>query len=165
MHTIRQRFGSLISGLLTVACATTGDPRQGGLFAWSEEKAIARQEQLRQDNLRAQGQLALERQRMADLAGRRLDLATESAGLEAEVTSLLDENSALDTQLRTLVQRRQLKQGEAVRLQKLLAENERLRATARTAAIRQAPRAPNQAKAINEQNTRLHREVMILLQR
>ncbi len=29
--------------LMMMGCATTGDPRQGGLFGWSEKKAVERQ--------------------------------------------------------------------------------------------------------------------------
>ena len=33
---------SLLSSLLLSSCATTGDPTQGGLFGWSENKAQGR---------------------------------------------------------------------------------------------------------------------------
>lgn len=163
---IRAWFAFLVCAPLLAGCATTGDPRQGGLFGWSEDKAAARQEQLMQNDQLARQQLANEQQRMAALGSQRALLATETARLQAELGRLLEENRMLDTQLRGLMQRRQLRQDHVARLQKMLNDNEQLRVTAHErASNRTQPAAPAQVRAISDQNAQLHREVMILLQR
>jgi len=52
---IRHIFFCILTVVIT-GCAATGDPNQGGLFGWSEEKAIDRQKNL-------QGMLQEEQQR------------------------------------------------------------------------------------------------------
>jgi len=49
------------------ACETTGDPRQGGLFGWSESKARERQEQRQTRVTGAETELNRERAQGADL--------------------------------------------------------------------------------------------------
>ena len=84
--------------------------------------------------------------------------------LRSELDRLMTENESLDTQLRELIRRRQLGEGETARLRKLLNDNQRLRAAARVPPpVPKASAAPP-VDAVNEQNGRLHREVMILLQ-
>ena len=55
---------SLLATSILVSCTTTGDPNAGGLWGWSEEKAIARRNELQgqyttryntQQNLEQQG--------------------------------------------------------------------------------------------------------------
>ena len=153
--------------LAAAGCATTGDPRRGGLFGWSEEQAQQRQRSLQQAQTEAQQQAALETQRGAALQGQQARLSAEGSQLRSELDRLLAENGKLEQQLRDLMQRRQLGENEARRLGKLLADNQQLRAGARAAARPgAAPGAPTpmQAQAVNEQNGRLHREVMLLLQ-
>ena len=40
------------------ACTTTGNPNEGGLFGWSETKAIARQSELQSKLQRVEGDTA-----------------------------------------------------------------------------------------------------------
>lgn len=159
MNAIRKWLGLAMCGLLAAGCESTGDPRQGGLFGWSEQQAVSRQETLVQDDQLARLQLAQQQQRAATLGDRQVALATETASLKAELARLLDENGALDAQLRGLMQRRRLGQDHAARLRKILADNAQLRVAARAPG---AGSARSQAGAVNEQNARLHREVMIL---
>lgn len=147
-------------------CATTGDPLQGGLFGWSEEKAQARQASLSQTDAAAQQDAAAQNERAAALRGQRADLTAEAARLRSELDRLLAENSKLDAQLRELMLRRQLGGAEAARLRKLLADNEQVRQSARGAATGGASAsALPRVEAMNDQNGRMHREVLILLQR
>lgn len=43
---ILQSLFALATLLTLNSCATTGDPTQGGLFGWSEHKAVGRQVEL-----------------------------------------------------------------------------------------------------------------------
>ena len=148
--------------ILLAGCATTGDPRQGGLFGWSEEQAIARKDGLEQSDRLAQQQAATEQQRTLALSGRQAALTTTRLQLEAELGRLLEENDKLDAQLRGLMQRQQVGQNDAARLRKILADNAKLRLSARAPAT---GGALPPVEAVNAQNARLQREVMILLQR
>ena len=48
-HPLRRLLAVLL--LLSIsACTTTGNPREGGFFGWSEEQAKARQETLKRDD-------------------------------------------------------------------------------------------------------------------
>jgi len=160
------RVGMVACALMVGGCASTGDPRQGGLFGWSEEQAKARQAYLKQDEMKAQDQAESEQRRTAMLSGRQTALATEASRLESEVNRLLDENGKLDAQLRDLMQRRQLGQDDAQRLRKVLADNAKLRIAAPPPEQeRIQPNSQARAESLNTQNNRLHREIMILLQR
>jgi len=53
--------------LLAAGCATTGDPREGGLFGWSETKAQARQREREQRAEAAQAALDREIRRGGEL--------------------------------------------------------------------------------------------------
>jgi septal ring factor EnvC (AmiA/AmiB activator) len=145
------------------ACATTGDPRAGGFFAWSEDQAKARQDALLREDANAQGQLRQEQQRAASLKAQQDGLGSEAAKLQAELTRLVAENDGLDTRLRALMQRRQLGTEQAARLRSMLADNQRIRAASALPAAGSAP-ALKQVEAVSDQNRRLHREVMILLE-
>ena len=60
MSPIARLCGLLTASLLLAACKTTGDPRQGGLFGWSEAKARDRQAE-RQERV-TEGEHALARE-------------------------------------------------------------------------------------------------------
>jgi len=153
-----------LSTLIVSACQTTGDPRQGGLFGWSEEQARARQSTLEQENTDAQRSIETEKGRSQMLQGRKASLQAESARVQSELDRMLIENAEIENELRNLMARKQLGNNELARLKLVLAENERLRKATRASAT--APTAlPQSARpdAINEQNRILHREVMILL--
>ena len=60
------RLGLLAAGALLMGCTTTGDPRQGGLFGWSEAKAGERQ-----------------KERQERVAGEEAELSRENAGASA----------------------------------------------------------------------------------
>lgn len=74
--------------LLLAACETTGDPREGGLFGWSEKKALVRQDERRREVAAAEVALAREQSRTSQLAARdaaaRRKAATAAARAEDE---------------------------------------------------------------------------------
>lgn len=148
------------------ACETTGDPRHGGIF-WSDSKALARQDELRRDAAAAQREVDEQTRRGAELRGQQQGLSAEEARLQSEFDRLMTENKSLDSKLRELMKRRQLGEGETARLRRLLADNQRLRAAAHVPMAPKSPATqlpPPPVDAVNDQNGRLHREVMILLQ-
>lgn len=151
--------------LSLVACETTGDPRHGGIF-WSDSKAQARQDGLRRAAESAQLEVDKQAERGAMLQGHEKDLSAEEARLRSEFDRLMMENEELDSKLRELMKRRQLGEIDTARVRKLLAENQRLRAAAHVSpAQKPSGSQPQQppVNAFNEQNGKLHREVMILL--
>lgn len=156
---------SLLAAL--AGCATTGDPRSGGLFGWSEDQARDRQQALQRDDAAAQQQATQERQGTAQLQTRQAGLSDESTQLKYELDRLLAENTQLENQLRDLMQRRQLGSDELTRLRNVLASNQRLRsatlASTPKAKVGTAPAL--QVSTFNQQNGELHRELLILLQK
>lgn len=145
-----------------VACATTGDPRRGGLFGWSENKARSRQAQLQQVELAQRRQAVAERQRSDELHRQQNALSDEARRLQAELDALQAENRRLDEQLRSLLRKRQLGAEETQRLSAVLAENQELLSKTLTAPVEEIPlRTAN--SELNDQNGRLHRELLALL--
>ena|GEM_PF-1814204 len=64
-------FAAAVACLAIAACETTGDPRAGGLFGWSEDKAKARQQEKRDAVSHAESRLSRENERGAALDARR----------------------------------------------------------------------------------------------
>jgi predicted nuclease with TOPRIM domain len=144
-------------------CQTTGDPNQGGLFGWSEKKAQQRQDTLEQQNVDARGQLVSEQQQQSQLRQREAGLQAESVRLRGEIDRLTAENDHLEDQLRSLVSQRNLGEAELARLSAVLAQNQQVRQLIRTGNT--APPPDKQPDLMNDQNNRLHREIMLLLNR
>jgi peptidoglycan hydrolase CwlO-like protein len=104
---------AVILPLMTAGCATTGDPKAGGLFGWSEAKAKDRQtaakaalaqeekkgEELRAEKQRLQGQIkskqgqleALKKKTAASPSGLSSSEAAEISRLEREIDQLQQE--------------------------------------------------------------------------
>lgn len=64
-------FAAAVACLNLAACETTGDPRAGGLFGWSETKAKERQQEKRDAVVQAESQLSRENARGDALEARR----------------------------------------------------------------------------------------------
>ena len=102
-----------LTGLLT-GCATTGDPRQGGLFGWDEGKARERQNE-----------------RKAHVAGAQAELAGE----ESRARSLSDEEAATGRRIGAAGEKHQRAEENLRALQAaLVAKTERLEAESPTSA-------------------------------
>jgi hypothetical protein len=72
------------TGLLLSACSTTGDPRQGGLFGWSEAKARERQEERQERVAREEAALGREDARSTQLEKVNAGVDTGLAGASRE---------------------------------------------------------------------------------
>lgn len=153
-----------LSLLLLAGCATTGDPRKGGMFGWSREKADARLASLEAQNASEERHAAFAQRRSEELGDRKDNLDDEAARLRAEIDSLMSENLVLESRLRKLMIDRTLDEAETSRLQALLAQNAALHEAA-VAPSAQPVQEAGRADAIHQQNGRLHREVMALLRR
>lgn len=157
------RIGLCVFTVALGACETTGNPREGGLFGWSQKKADARQEELARENSDAQGEAASEQSRQVTLQARQGELAREENRLQNEVNQLLLENSKIENDLRDVVRRTKLDSDELARLHQVLDQNERLRQQLREAHGGLVGEARPQA--VHAQNQKLHREIMALLNR
>jgi len=76
---IRAVFSFLIVAILS-ACQTTGDPREGGLYGWSEEKAKQRAESLAQRRKQLNSELQ-------SLQNSNKQLSKTAVGLKDSITS------------------------------------------------------------------------------
>ena len=88
MNSTRARWMILPLLALLAGCETTGNPREGGLFGWSESKAQQRQTERRSEVAAAESALAREQQRSGELKNRDArvshKVAAESARVENE---------------------------------------------------------------------------------
>jgi len=87
-------FAATAALLSLAACETTGDPRAGGLFGWSEAKAKERQQEKRDAVVQAESQLSRENARGAALEARR-------SGTELRLSSAQASNQHTEETLRT----------------------------------------------------------------
>lgn len=78
-----------------VGCQTTGDPRQGGLFGWSESKAIERQDRLREQLAASSARERATARQEGTLSARRETLEADVAVREARVRELQGDLTAL----------------------------------------------------------------------
>jgi hypothetical protein len=76
MKTFYLLLSALSLGALA-SCQTTGDPSQGGLFGWSENKAQTRQQILRQHLDNVEGDTAYQRRRAAQLEEKKRQLENQ----------------------------------------------------------------------------------------
>jgi len=90
-------LGLLLASL--PGCATTGNPREGGLFGWSESKAIDRQRALRDQLAESSAVGRSERTRQENLYANRADLQTEVAIRDQELKTLRRQLSDLSRAL------------------------------------------------------------------
>jgi regulator of replication initiation timing len=161
---------TLILTASLAACETTGDPRQGGLLGWSEQKAFQRQAALEAENKAAQDRLTQETQRGAELRSRQTRLGSEVDSLQASLASALAENDALDARLQQLMGQQQLADAELARLRQTLDASRSARTAARRAASDKrvgssAESLARHSQAVNLYNQQLHSAVMLLMER
>jgi septal ring factor EnvC (AmiA/AmiB activator) len=76
-------------------CQTTGDPSQGGLFGWSEAKAIERQNLLRDQLAASSNAERDQRERQESLQSNRSQLQRDVAARNRQLQSLQSEITAL----------------------------------------------------------------------
>ena len=78
-----------------MGCETTGDPRQGGLFGWSEDKAVGRQGELKQTLQTEESQMAAGKAETARLEQEQRDKRAELARQDKRLTALDKELSQM----------------------------------------------------------------------
>lgn len=158
-----------LGGLLLVVTAmtgcenTTGDPRAGGLFGWSREKAETRQAQLQAQAASANATAAAEQARSSELQAHRQTQEAEAQALTVRLNKLTQENQTLELQVSDL--RRQQKQSSA-KLQSMLRELDlhKLAQTDDATSTNQAVRR-QRASDIDQRNAQLKEAILFLLKR
>jgi len=151
----------VLAALALAACETTGDPRQGGLLGWSEDKAQQRGQALKHDADEAARSAGAERAKGADMQQRHGALQSDVGRLQSQLDRMLQENRSLETELARLLATRKLKADDVARARARLAENERVRRAA-LASAREA--APPGTALVEQQNRRMHEEILFLLE-
>lgn len=172
MHCAAYRLGPL-AVLVTcalAACQTTGDPRSGGLFGWSEDKARQRQASMEQDAALARRSADEERQRGAALTEKQSQLRSEVHTLQLQLARLLTENQSLEYDARNLLAKGQNRAAELSRLRQILEASTRARTEAQRVASQpatsgQTEALSRQSDVVRQYNQQLHREVMLLMGR
>ena len=81
---MKTRLAVAIAAIALAGCETTGDPRQGGFFGWSEAKARAREDGQVQTLDRAERQLAGETARTRDVRARASAVSSEMDHADAQ---------------------------------------------------------------------------------
>lgn len=169
---VSHRLGLLaVFAIFTLsACETTGDPRSGGLFGWSEEKARQRQESMEQDAALARRNVDEERLQQVILMQKQSQLRSEIRALQTRLDKLLKDNGLIEESARKLLVTRKNSTVELSRLQQMLDASTRACAEARR--IARLPATPRQVEVLSRQsdvvrqyNQQLHREVMLLARR
>ena len=90
-------FRRVLSAAVTVmlaGCASTGDPREGGIF-WSETKARDRQQVLRRESRFSWAQAEREQDKTAQLKERRASLRSSIAAQHKRISAMQGELSTL----------------------------------------------------------------------
>lgn len=156
-HLTSLPFVLLIAAL--TGCATTGDPTQGGLFGWSQQKAEARQAALEQQADADRQAAEAERERSMQLYEQKTAVSAQVSQLRADLARETEQNTDLDKQLRALMQQRRLGQAEVARLNGELRDNERKREALRNGTIAVTSASIDDARKRNEE---LRREILLL---
>lgn len=100
----------LAAVLAAAGCATTGDPRAGGLFGWSEAKAQDRQaaarDALSQEEAKGEQLRAEQRQLQSQINAKKRELAAlqKQSGAAPANTATADEISRLEKEIEALNQ-------------------------------------------------------------
>ncbi len=85
--------------VLLPACQTTGDPKQGGLFGWSEDKAQQRIEQKEHQKASLETEQAVEQTRTGELENQKMLAAADRDALAGKVKKLDRDVAQLETTL------------------------------------------------------------------
>ncbi|SIO96323.1 hypothetical protein [Vibrio spartinae] len=110
----------LFLGGALVACTTTGDPRQGGLLGWDEDKAKLRQQALN-DTMQAQkAEIVAIKMENSALAQSQHHLEQQLSIYQQELNTLISEKEGLLVTIKQLVQSNQLSE---TRYQSMLTNN------------------------------------------
>lgn len=92
--TYLQNLATLAATMVFAGCASTGNPREGGIF-WSETKARERQQVLRQQSRLSWEQAEREQDRTVQLKDRRASLRSSIAAQRKKISAMQSELSSL----------------------------------------------------------------------
>ena len=92
--TTLQNFAILAATTVLAGCASTGNPREGGIF-WSETKARERQQVLRQQSRLSWEEAEREQDKTAQLKDRRASLRSSIAAQQKRISAMQSELSIL----------------------------------------------------------------------
>lgn len=149
--TLNATLVASICALLT-ACETTGNPREGGLFGWSREKAqdrqIALQTQAATATAARDAEQAALRTRQAD----KRSIEDEIAQLDLQVRSADRESLRLENQLAQLAAKNRV----ASERERALLLEVRSRRAQREASVQREPSLPAEAAARRQQLGGIH---------
>jgi len=79
------------AAVLLTGCETTGDPRAGGLFGWSETKAVERRDALVSQEQQERSSLEASRARQRELQARERSLDSQLAAQQAKLAKMQQE--------------------------------------------------------------------------
>lgn len=157
-------FAVLVAMMACCACQnTTGDPRAGGLFGWSEDKAKQRQADLQSQAASATQTATAEQASRARLEEEKRVADAETRTLELRLNALVEENRRLESQLAEL---RKRNTASSDKLQAMLRELDAMRSSTPvpTAGASTAQRRA-QAEQLDQRNAKLHQAIQLMLQR
>lgn len=98
--------------LLILGCQTTGDPRQGGLFGWSENKAVERQNILKDTKYEEERKAEESQSESARLENERLALQGELDRQRRLIAEIDSELNALSKKISSIEKKKTKKQKE-----------------------------------------------------
>lgn len=148
-------------------CQTTGDPKAGGLFGWSENKAEERKQELAQTIAQTQDEVAKSRQRNESLEAENTRLKTDKERREAILLRLIEEQVVLQQQLIGLEEQSVLSSNELAKIQE---ENPWLSKTHEQVLqefreFQRDNRFQQELEALEGSNKKLTQEILLLIGR
>ena len=165
MSNCRARCLAFAAACLLAGCETTGDPRQGGLFGWSESKANERQNALQLEASEAMRASELERARTQDSQRYESTLRFTVEQLRARLKQVMLENQRLELELSDMIKKKTLESSELERVRTQLAENERIKKLAAAPAVQSREEITSSTSMVDQQNRHLYKEILFLLSR
>lgn len=162
---MRQCVAYLILVFSCVACETTGDPSSGGLWNWSEKKAINRQNALKKqagEFLEAQATVTQQNQQ---LKHRQKHLIQEEKLLQSQLSDLIKERDHLLAQIEKFKISRSLQDNRLNQLieQYQLGQTENQRLFRQFTLLNDVTDKKTFLGRITEQNQKLNDEIILLL--
>ncbi len=94
--------------LLLSGCTTSGDPNQGGLFGWSEDKARDRLNHFNQEAYANRQAVGGEHQFLKQATDERKELVKEQVALDSRIELQIQENQKLLIDLDRLIRKKNL---------------------------------------------------------
>lgn len=113
-------FISTFAMLLIIGCQSTGDPKQGGLFGWSENKAVERQNILKETKYEEERKMEGSSSESERLKKERASLQVELARQRKMLTEIDSDLNALSKKISSVENKKTKKQKELANAKKEL---------------------------------------------